>query len=60
VRWSHILLSHALAFASDLEHLREVSKRVNRSPLGCGALAGNPFGIDRDMMAAELGFEGLL
>ncbi|OIW25568.1 L-Aspartase-like protein [Coniochaeta ligniaria NRRL 30616] len=30
------------------------------SPLGCGALAGNPFGIDRDMMAKELGFEGLL
>ncbi|KAI1439040.1 argininosuccinate lyase [Xylaria sp. CBS 124048] len=60
VRWSHMLLSHALAFASDLERLREVVKRVNRSPLGCGALAGNPFGIDRDMMAKELGFEGLL
>ncbi|KAI0874250.1 argininosuccinate lyase [Hypoxylon argillaceum] len=60
VRWSHLLLSHAQAFASDLERLREVRRRVNRSPLGCGALAGNPFGIDRDMMAAELGFEGLL
>ncbi|KAI2642226.1 argininosuccinate lyase [Xylaria nigripes] len=60
VRWSHMLLSHALAFAADLERLREVKKRVNRSPLGCGALAGNPFGIDRDMMAKELGFEGLL
>lgn len=33
---------------------------MNRSPLGCGALAGNPFGIDRDFMAKELGFEGLL
>ncbi|KAL8403959.1 hypothetical protein RB594_009006 [Gaeumannomyces avenae] len=40
--------------------LREVIKRVNRSPLGCGALAGNPFGIDREMMAKELGFEGLM
>jgi argininosuccinate lyase len=60
VRWSHLLLSHALAFATDLERLREVEKRVNRSPLGCGALAGNPFGIDRDMMAKELGFDGLL
>ncbi|KAI0440382.1 argininosuccinate lyase [Xylaria telfairii] len=60
VRWSHLLLSHALAFATDLERLREVARRVNRSPLGCGALAGNPFGIDRDMMARELGFDGLL
>ncbi|KAI8944448.1 argininosuccinate lyase [Xylaria longipes] len=60
VRWSHLLLSHALAFATDLERLREVARRVNRSPLGCGALAGNPFGIDRDMMAEELGFSGLL
>jgi argininosuccinate lyase len=60
IRWSHWMLSYALAFASDLERLREVIRRVNRSPLGCGALAGNPFGIDREMMAKELGFEGLL
>ncbi|KAJ9132274.1 Argininosuccinate lyase [Pleurostoma richardsiae] len=59
-RWSHWMLSYGLAFASDLERLREVIKRVNRSPLGCGALAGNPFGIDREMMAEELGFDGLL
>jgi argininosuccinate lyase len=60
VRWSHWILSHATAFASELERLREVIKRVNRSPLGCGALAGNPFNIDRHAMAKELGFEGLL
>lgn len=60
IRWSHWLCSYAFAFASDLERLREVIKRVNKSPLGCGALAGNPFGIDREAMAEELGFEGLL
>ena len=60
IRWSHWLCSYALAFASDLERLREVIKRVNKSPLGCGALAGNPFGVDRDAIANELGFEGLL
>ncbi|KAI5374801.1 hypothetical protein J4E82_006478 [Alternaria postmessia] len=60
IRWSHWILSHTTAFASELERLREVIKRVNRSPLGCGALAGNPFGIDRHAMAKELGFEGLL
>ena len=60
IRWSHWLLSYGMAFATDLEKLREVIKRVNKSPLGCGALAGNPFGIDREAMAKELGFEGLL
>ena len=60
VRWSHWLCNYAYAFTLDLERLREVIKRVNKSPLGCGALAGNPFGIDRDAMAKELGFEGLL
>ncbi|PYH99894.1 argininosuccinate lyase [Aspergillus ellipticus CBS 707.79] len=60
VRWSHWLLSHATAFGSELQRLREVIKRVNRSPLGTGALAGNPFQIDREAMAQELGFDGLL
>ncbi|KAK3346934.1 L-Aspartase-like protein [Lasiosphaeria hispida] len=60
IRWSHWMLSYGFAFASDLERLGEVIKRVNRSALGCGALAGNPFNIDRDMMSEELGFENLL
>lgn len=33
---------------------------MNRSPLGFGALAGNPFGIDREAMAKELGFASVL
>ncbi|PSS27170.1 hypothetical protein M430DRAFT_46285 [Amorphotheca resinae ATCC 22711] len=60
IRWSHWLLSDGMAFQSDLDRLREVIARVNLSPLGCGALAGNPFNIDREQMAKELGFEGLL
>ncbi|PHH79438.1 hypothetical protein CDD80_4782 [Ophiocordyceps camponoti-rufipedis] len=60
IRWSHWLLSYGLVFADDLQRLREVIRRVNRSPLGCGALAGNPFGIDRDKMRRELGFDDLL
>ncbi|KAJ9647428.1 argininosuccinate lyase [Exophiala oligosperma] len=60
IRWSHWLLSYGSVFTSDLERLREVIKRVNRSPLGSGALVGNPFGIDREAMARELGFEGII
>ncbi|CAG7564737.1 unnamed protein product [Fusarium equiseti] len=60
VKFSQWLLSYGFSFASDLERLREVLKRVNKSPLGAGALAGNAFGIDRQMMAKELGFEGIM
>ena len=60
IRWAHWLCSHAFALAKDLDRLREVIKRVNSSPLGCGALAGNPFGVDRDAVARELGFDSLM
>ena len=32
--------------------------RIARLPLGSGALAGNPFGVDRGWMAGELGMVG--
>lgn len=60
VRWSHWMLSYGVTFADDLDRLRYTIKRVNRSPLGFGALAGNPFGIDREALAKELGFDGIL
>jgi argininosuccinate lyase len=60
IRWSHWILSHGTSFATDLERLREVIKRVNKCPLGCGAMAGNPFGVDREAIAKELGFDGIL
>lgn len=54
------MLSYGTFFMNDLERLREVIKHVNQSPLGCGALSGNAFGIDREAMAKELGFDGLI
>jgi argininosuccinate lyase len=60
IRWAHWLLSYGSFFADDLVRLREVTRRVNRCPLGSGALVGNGFGIDRDAMAKELGFEDLI
>lgn len=51
---------HCFGFLSDLQRLREVKKRVNRCPLGSGALAGNPFDVDREFLAKELGFEGVI
>jgi argininosuccinate lyase len=60
VRWSQWLLSYATAFQCDLERLRFTKKNINKLPLGCGAVAGNAFGIDRVAMAKELGFDGLI
>jgi argininosuccinate lyase len=56
VRWSHWLLSHAWAWQRDAQRLEEVAARTNVMPLGSGALAGNPFAIDRQALAEELGF----
>jgi argininosuccinate lyase len=43
----------------DRERFKEVRKRVNIMPLGSAALAGTSFPIDRDALAASLGFEGV-
>ncbi|KAF2857114.1 argininosuccinate lyase [Piedraia hortae CBS 480.64] len=60
IRWSHWLLMHGSFFLTDIQRLREVYTRVNRSPLGSGALAGNPFGISRESISADLGFGSVL
>jgi argininosuccinate lyase len=59
VRWSHWLLSHAWAWQRDAQRLDELLARVNVLPLGSGALAGNPFPIDRKQLAADLGFTAI-
>jgi argininosuccinate lyase len=56
VRWSHWLLSHTWAWQRDAQRLAELAARVNVMPLGSGALAGNPFPIDRHALADDLGF----
>ena len=59
IRWSHWLLSHTWGWQRDAQRLDELARRVNIMPLGSGALAGNPFPIDRHALAADLGFDGI-
>ncbi|CAL1704922.1 unnamed protein product [Somion occarium] len=59
IRWSHLLLSHAFSFRADLERLSQLIPRISVLPLGCGALAGNPFVVDREFLAKELGFSSV-
>jgi len=56
IRWSHWLLSHANTWLRDLERLQQIQQRVDVLPLGSGALAGNPFPVDRHFLAKQLGF----
>ena len=52
-------MSHAFSFSTDLERLRQLIPRISVLPLGSGALAGNPFAVDRHFLAKELGFQSL-
>eukprot|EP00937_MAST-01D_sp_MAST-1D-sp2_P003263 g3263.t1 len=56
VRWSHWLMAHAWAWRRDAQRLEQLVDAVDVMPLGVGALAGHPFGLDRQALAAELGF----
>ena len=59
VTFGHHLMAYFEMFARDRERLSDCRKRVNRLPLGAAALAGTSYPIDRDMVAKELGFDGV-
>ncbi|AMA10051.1 argininosuccinate lyase [Picosynechococcus sp. PCC 73109] len=56
---AHHLMAYFQMAQRDYERLDDVYKRTNTSPLGCGALAGTTFPIDRHFSANLLGFERL-
>ncbi|MEH2460894.1 argininosuccinate lyase [Nostoc sp.] len=56
---AHHLLAYFQMAQRDWERLGDVSRRVNISPLGCGALAGTTFPIDRHYTAKLLNFDDI-
>jgi argininosuccinate lyase len=52
-------LAYVEMFDRDRGRLRDARKRVNRLPLGAGALAGTSLPISRRRVAELLGFDGL-
>jgi argininosuccinate lyase len=56
---AHHLLAYVEMAERDRQRLSDGLRRVNISPLGCGALAGTTFPIDRRYTAQLLGFEGI-
>ncbi len=57
---NHYWLAYCEKFERDRERLADCRRRVNQLPLGTAALAGTTIPIDRNMVADELGFDGLL
>lgn len=53
---SHHMLAYFEMFGRDRQRLADGLKRINIMPLGSAALAGTGLPIDRDFVAAELGF----
>ena len=53
---AHQLMAHVWPLLRDVERLLDWDKRVNASPYGSGALAGNTLGLDPQAVARELGF----
>jgi argininosuccinate lyase len=53
---AHWWLSHYWPLQRDRTRLKDLSMRVSVLPLGCGALAGTSVPVDRNALAASLGF----
>jgi argininosuccinate lyase len=60
VTLAHHLMAYWWMLDRDAERLSDARRRINRSPLGAGALAGTTFPISRERTAELLGFEQVL
>ncbi|WJY15025.1 argininosuccinate lyase [Pectobacteriaceae bacterium CE90] len=56
VTFAHWCLAYHEMLARDESRLEDTLKRLDVSPLGCGALAGTAYSIDREQLAGWLGF----
>jgi argininosuccinate lyase len=56
VLFAHHLLAYVAMFDRDMERFVIAHEWMDVLPLGSGALAGSPYPLDRDAVAAELGF----
>lgn len=55
ILFAHWLMAYFWMLARDRERFADCARRASVLPLGAGALAGNALGIDREVLARELG-----
>ncbi|MGY5450822.1 argininosuccinate lyase [Agarivorans sp. MS3-6] len=56
VTFSHWAMAYVEMFERDYSRLQDALSRLDVSPLGCGALAGTAYPMDRQQIAKDLGF----
>jgi argininosuccinate lyase len=59
VTFGHHLLAYFEMLQRDAGRFADARKRINRLPLGAAALAGTSYPINRELVAKELGFDGV-
>ncbi|HEX8874181.1 MAG TPA: argininosuccinate lyase [Nitrosospira sp.] len=59
VVFGHHLMAYFEMLKRDAGRLLDCRKRVNRLPLGAAALAGTSYPVNREMVASQLGFDGV-
>lgn len=59
IRFAHHILAYFNMFYRDIERLCDSFSRVNKNPLGAGALAGSGIAVDRELVTELLKFDGL-
>jgi argininosuccinate lyase len=57
---AHYWLAYCEKLERDRERLADCRRRVNQLPLGSAALAGTSMPVDRQMVADQLGFDGVV
>ena len=60
VTFAHYVMAYAQMLMRDVTRMEDALKRMNYLPLGSGALATTTYDIDRESVAAELGFDGVM
>ena len=59
ITFAHHIMAYAAMLTRDLGRLADAKKRMNICPLGSGALAGTTYPLKREMVAEQLGFDGV-
>ena len=59
ILFGHHLMAYAMMLLRDIDRLADCRARMNRSPIGCCALAGTTYDTDRRFEAEQLGFDGI-
>jgi argininosuccinate lyase len=57
INFAYHMLAYVAMFKRDVERFSSSYKRNNFSPIGCAALAGTPYNIDREFTSLKLGFD---